>query len=132
MTYLARLSTGRFVLWCYFLWWSVILVRYFDPSPHLWMSSLGLSLIIGLALTINTTASGKTRVRLEAWPLARLFLIPFCVSSFAALIKGQGFILVFSPRWEDSALAAGLCASLGALVALARRLRPLHSEADSR
>lgn len=131
MNYLARLSLGRFVLWCYFLWWSVILVRYFDPSPRLWMSSLGLSFIIGLALFINTTASGKSRLRLEPWPLFRLFLIPFCVSSFAALIKGQGFILVFSPRWEDTALAAGLCAILGALVALARRLRPLHPEAGS-
>lgn len=132
MNYLARLSTGRFILWCYLIWWTVILVRYFDPSPRLWLSSLGLSVIIGLALYINTTASGRTRVNLEAWPLVRLFLIPFCVSSFAALIKGRDFILVFSPRWEDSAVAAGFCALLGILVLVARRLRPLPVEAASR
>lgn len=123
MSYLASLSAGRFVLWCYFIWWIVVLVRYFDPSPRLWLTSLGLSLIIGAALWINTTASGTSRVRLEPWPTFRLFLIPFCVSSFAALVKGHGFIVVVSPRWEETAAAAGICAILGALVAMARRFR---------
>ena len=124
MNYLARLSAGRTVLWCYFIWWSVILARYFDPSPRLWLTSLGLSLIIGTALLINTTASGTGRVRLEPWPTFRLFLTPFCVSSFAALVKGQGFVLIFSPRWQEMAVASGACAFLGVIILLARRLRP--------
>jgi hypothetical protein len=122
--YLAGLSAGRFILWCYFIWWMVVLVRYFDPNPHLWMTSLGLSVIIGAALFINTSWSGRTRVRLEPWPTFRLFLTPFCVSSFAALVKGQGFILIFSPRWQELALAAGGCAALGGIVLLAKRCRP--------
>lgn len=132
IAYLARLSAGRFVLWCYFIWWAVVLVRHFDPSLRLWLTSLGLSLIIGLALYINTTRSGTSRVRLEAWPTFRLFLTPFCVSSFAALVKGHGFILVFSPRVGEMLVAAGACALLGALALLARRLsRPAGPSAAS-
>jgi hypothetical protein len=124
VSYLAGLSGGRFVLWCYFIWWLVVLVRYFDPAPQIWLTSLGLSLIIGIALFINTTASGTSRVYLEPWPTFRLFLTPFCVSSFAALVKGRGFFLIFSPRWQEMAVAFGSCAVLGTIVLLARRLRP--------
>jgi len=128
LRYLAGLSRGRFVLWCYFIWWIVVLVRYFDRSPQIWLTSLGLSFIIGAALYINTTASGMTKVKLEPWPTFRLFLTPFCVSSFAALVKGRGFVLIFSPHWQEMAVAVGACAALGALVLLARRLRsPLES-----
>jgi hypothetical protein len=124
LRYLAGLSRGRFILWCYFIWWVVVLIRYFDPSPEIWLTSLGLSVIIGTALYINTTVSGTSRVKLEPWPTFRLFLTPFCVSSFAALVKGRGFFLIFSPRWEEMAIALGACAALGAVALLARRLRP--------
>ena len=123
LSYLAGLSAGRFVLWCYFIWWAVVLVRYFDPSPRLWLTSLGLSLIIGLGLFVNTTASGTRRVRLEPWPTFRLFLTPFCVSSFAALVKGRGFILIFSPRLGETAVTLGLCGLLGGAAILARARR---------
>ena len=122
-SYLGNLTAGRFALWCYFIWWIVVVVRYFDPNPLLWLTSLGLSFIIGAALYINTAMSGKTRIRLEPWPAFRLFLTPFCVSSFAALVKGQGFIMIFSPRWQELAVAIGACAALGALVLTAKRFR---------
>ncbi len=122
--YLSNLSGGRFILWCYFIWWMVVLVRYFDPNPWLWLTSLGLSVIIGVALYINTSWSGRNRIKLEPWPTFRLFLTPFCVSSFAALVKGHGFLLIFSPRWQEMAVAAGACAALGMLVLLARRTAP--------
>ena len=121
--YLAGLSCGRYVLWCYFIWWVVVLVRYFDPNPLLWLTSLGLSGIIGAALYINTAWSGKTRVRLEPWPTFRLFLTPFCVSSFAALVKDKGFVMIFSPHWQEMAVAAAACATLGAVVLVAKRTR---------
>jgi hypothetical protein len=124
MRYLAALSAGRFILWCYLIWWSVVFVRYFDPNPRLWLTSLGLSGIIGVVLFVNATRSGSTRIRLEPWPTARFFLIPFCVSSFAALAKDKGFILVFSPKWQESAAAAGFCVLFGLAVALAKRRRP--------
>jgi hypothetical protein len=117
---LANLSVGRLVLWCYFIWWLVVLVRYFDPNPALWLTSVGLSLIIGMALLINTTSSGSKRVRLESWPMFRLFLTPFCVSSFAALVKGKGFFLIFSPHWSEMQLALCLCVGLWIAVGVAK------------
>ena len=110
--YLATLSTGRLILWCYFLWYAVVLVKYFDPSARLWLTSLGLSVIIGFALYLSTVGSGTTQVRLDRWPLFRLFLMPFCVSSFAALVKGKNFVLIFSPAPRENLLAAALCVAL--------------------
>jgi hypothetical protein len=119
--YLRNLSTGRLILWCYFIWYLVVLVRYFDPSPEVWATSFGLCLIIGFALYINTTRSGPQRVRIGFWPTVRLFMMPLCVSSFAAMVKGRGFVLIFSPDWREIAAAVGLCAGLWLARYLARR-----------
>lgn len=120
MNYLRGLSTGRLILWCYFIWYAVVFVRYFDPNPRLWLTSLGLSGIIGVALYISTT-SGTAGVRLGFWPVFRLFLMPFCVSSFSALVKGHGFLLVFSPKVAENALAILLCAAFCVIVMMIRR-----------
>lgn len=114
--YLATLSRGRLILWCYFIWYVVVLVRYFDPRPRIWLTSLGLSGIIGYALYLSTAGSGTTKVRLDRWQLFRLFLMPFCVSSFAALVKDHHFILIFSPNPREVLLAVTLCAVLCAVV----------------
>ena len=110
--YFSTLSTGRLILWCYFIWYAVVFVRYFDPSIRLWLTSLGLSGIIGVALYISTASAGTAKVKLDFWQTFRLFLMPFCVSSFAALVKGKGFILIFSPRTDEILLAVGLCTAL--------------------
>jgi hypothetical protein len=123
--YLANLSRGRLVLWCYFIWYLVVLARYFDSSIRLWLTSLGLSAIIGAALFINTTRTGATRLELERWQVFRLFLTPFCVSSFSALVKNRGFVLIFSPKPVETLLGAGLCGLLCLAVYLCKRhLRP--------
>ena len=119
--YLANLSKGRLILWCYFIWYLVVLERYFDPSPRLWLTSLGLSLIIGFALFVSTTAAGDKKVKLERWQVIRLFMMPFCVSSFSALVKGKGFILIFSPDPKEIMIAVGFCAALCGTVALLKR-----------
>ena len=121
LRYLRNLSRGRLILWCYLIWYLVVLVRYFDPSPRLWLTSLGLSLIIGFALYVSTTVAGETRVQLERWQVIRLFMMPFCVSSFAALVKGRNFFLIFSPDPKEIALAVGLCVVLWGTVALLKR-----------
>jgi hypothetical protein len=120
--YLANLTMGRLILWCYFVWYAVVVVRYFDPSPRLWLTSLGLSLIIGFALYLSTTA-GTNKVKLDGWQAFRLFLMPFCVSSFAALVKGKGFVLIFSPQPWEITIAIALCGLLCGTVALLRRTR---------
>jgi hypothetical protein len=114
--YLAGLSMGRLILWFYFIWYLVVVIRYPDADAHLWLTAIGISSIIGTALWINTTRSGKTRVDLEPWPIARLYLFPFCVSSFAALVKGRGFFLIFSPNMLDMEVALALCAALSITV----------------
>ena len=119
--YLTKLSTGRLILWCYFIWYLVVLARYFDPSVRLWLTSLGLSLIIGIALFISTATAGAIRVKLERWQVIRLFLMPFCVSSFSALVKGKGFVLIFSPKPVELLAAVGFCALLCGTVAVLKR-----------
>ena len=119
--YLANLSKGRLVLWCYFVWYCMVLVRYFDPSPRLWLTSLGLSIIVGFALYLSTTATGLNNVKLDFWSTFRLFLMPFCVSSFAALVKGKGFILIFSPQPKEILIAVGGCALLCGVVGVLKR-----------
>ncbi len=118
--YLRQLDAPRLILWCYAIWYAVVLVRYFDPSPTLWLTSLGLSGIIGFALLLSTRAAiGRTP--LGGWGLFRLFLMPFCVSSFAALVKGRGFFLIFSPRLAENLLALALCAGFCAFVGCLKR-----------
>ena len=123
LRYLRKLNAGRLILWCYFIWYLVVLVRYFDPNPRLWATSFGLCLIVGFALLVNTAFSGPTRLRIGFWPTVRLFMMPLCVSSFAALVKDKGFVLVFSPNPWEIALAAGICALL-CLAALVARVIP--------
>src|SRR3982751_3724637 len=117
MRYLTTLNKGRLILWCYFVWYLVVLVRYFDPNPRLWLTSVGLALIVGVALYISTAAAGGAKVKLDGCQTFRLFLMPFCVSSFAALVKGRGFVLIFSPNGYEIAVAVLLCLLLCAFVA---------------
>ena len=122
MRYFARLSTGRLILWCYFVWYLFFVARYFDSSRALWLTSLGIAIIVGIALVISTRAGGNGGQ--DGWSTFRLFLMPFCVSSFSALVKGKGFVLIFSPRLQENYLALGLAAAFCAFVGgvkLARR-----------
>src|SRR5262245_27944234 len=80
--YLAQMSNARQILWCYFLWYLVTLSYYFDPSPNIWLTSSGLSIIVGFALYLNAKSSAKVPIKLEFWQKARFYLTPFCVSSF--------------------------------------------------
>jgi len=121
--YITGLTWGRMILWCYLAWYLNALVRLFDTSPSLWLTSLGIAAIVGVALLLSTTA-GTEATRLRFWPTARLFLMPFCVSSFAALVKGRGYILIFPPGLRDNLVAAGSCAALCLVVLAVKRFAP--------
>lgn len=120
--YLGKLTAPRLVLWCYLIWWCFVLARYFDPSSRLWSSSLGISAIIGTGLYLSTAYGGRARTRLETWQVARLYMMPFCVSSFAALIKGRGFLLVFDPSWTANLTASAGCVAFVATALACRKL----------
>ena len=47
LRYFATLTTGRIVLWCYAIWYLANVAQHFESRPRLWLTSLGLSAIIG-------------------------------------------------------------------------------------
>ena len=111
--YLLELSAGRTVLWCYAIWYAVSVATHFDPNPRIWLTSIGLSGIIGAALIISTQTAGSRVASMDKWVVFRLFLMPFCVSSFAALVKDAGYVLVFPPSLGHNIIgAAGIAAFL--------------------
>ncbi len=106
------------VLWCYAIWYVVNVSLHFDGSARLWLTSLGLSGIIGFALLLST-ATGTTR--LDRWQVFRLFLMPFCVSSFAALVKDLDYVLICPPSLRENAIGLGAIAVFLAVVMGLRR-----------
>ncbi len=121
--YLASLPAAKQILWGYFLWYLVFACLYFDPDPRLWLTSLGLSLIVGYALYTNAKTASHGNNQLEPWQTFRFFLTPFCVSSFSALVKGRDFMLVFSPQVQDNLIATGVIAGAYLLALLAKGLK---------
>lgn len=105
--YFYDIKLAKAVLWCYLIWYIVIVYFYFDPSLKLWIDSIGISLVIGtgLLLSVSSGSAGKS----DPWQTFRLYLMPFCVSSFSALIKGQGFIVFVSPKMHETLVAVLGC-----------------------
>ncbi|NJL20708.1 MAG: hypothetical protein HC895_07695 [Leptolyngbyaceae cyanobacterium SM1_3_5] len=102
--YFYEVKFAKIVLWCYLIWYLVILYFYFDPSLKLWINSIGISLVIGTGLLLSVSSSKK-----DSWQTFRLYLMPFCVSSFSALIKEQGFIVFVSPKLKETLTAVLSC-----------------------
>ena len=120
--YFAMLTKGRIVLWCYAIWYVANVAQHFDPSPRLWLTSLGLAGIIGAALILSTrpTRAGAAQ---DGWTIFRLFLMPFCVSSFAALVKDAGYLLIFPPTLRENAIGGGAIAAFLLLIWALRKVR---------
>ena len=121
LRYFATLATGRIVLWCYAIWYVANVAQHFDPRPRLWLTSLGLAGIIGVALWISTSTSSKGSTQQDRWQVFRLFLMPFCVSSFAALVKDAGYVLIFPPSLRENFTGLACIASFLLLLAIVRR-----------
>jgi hypothetical protein len=118
--YLTQLPNGKVVLWCYLIWYLGVVARYFDPSPAIWLNSIGISAVIGLALnlSIGKRAPGAS----DRWQTFRLFFMPFAVSSFSSLIKGRGFVLILPPSAFETAGLAACCALFVLAVNIIRRV----------
>jgi hypothetical protein len=93
LRYFANLRPGKIALWCYLIWYLVTVANLFEPSLSLWLNSVGISAVIGIALKLSV--AGGVGGQAARWQTFRLFAMPFCVSSFSALIKGRGYVLVF-------------------------------------
>lgn len=105
--YLREIKLDKSVLWCYFIWYLTVVYFYFDPSPKIWINSVGISAVIGTGLVLSVS-SNKVGRR-DYWQTFRLYLMPFCVSSFSALIKEQGFIVFLSPKIAETIVAVFCC-----------------------
>lgn len=112
--YLATMQNGKIVLWCYLIWYLTTVYFHFDPAPQIWINALGISAIIGFALMLSVSAGGGF------WQNSRLFMMPFGVSSFSALIKGKSFVFIFSPVLNELFVSASLCVGFVAIVLLFR------------
>lgn len=117
--YFYQIKLDKTILWCYLIWYVVAICFYFDPSLKLWINSIGISAVIGTGLLLSVSSS-KTGKR-DPWQTFRLYLMPFCVSSFSALIKDQGFIVVVSPSLKENVIAV-LCCVLFLLAILVIKL----------
>ena len=129
--YCVHLTKGRIILWCYAIWYAVTVVGHFDTRPRLWLTSIGLSAIIGTALLISTRSSSRGTTQLDRWQMFRLFLMPFCVSSFAALVKDAGYVLVFPPTLKENLLGLGFMAVFVAVVLILKTLSAVKEPAKS-
>lgn len=121
LDYFASLPRGRAVLWCYLLWYLATVFFHFDPSPRLWLNSVGISVVIGIALQLSVARSSGPPP--DKWQTFRLFLMPFCVSSFSSLIKGTGYWLIVPPSLVEAGFAVGLCLVFLLFVAALKRHR---------
>jgi hypothetical protein len=123
--YLEQLKPDKTVLWCYLIWYAVAVYFYFDPSPKIWMNAIGISVVIGTALVLSVSSVNGKRDR---WQTFRLYLMPFCVSSFSTLIKGQGFIVVVSPNISETLVAISYCMLFLIAVLIVKKLKVNRSD----
>ena len=121
--YFGNMNVKIKILWCYLLWYLYFIIKYFDIDPYLWGCSLGISILVGFALNINSYDSIGDILKLEdKWKILRFFIVPFCVSSFPAIIKGKGFLLFFSPKISENFYAILLCILFLTTTCLCRRI----------
>ncbi|QEY18938.1 hypothetical protein D0C16_07310 [Cellvibrio sp. KY-GH-1] len=112
------------VLWFYLIWYVVTVYFHFDPNPKIWINAFGISVVIGIALMLSVS-NGQSPLA-NPWQTFRLFWMPFAVSSFSSLIKGQGYTVIFSPQAHEVVVALSACVLFGLLVA-ALKWRNRHS-----
>jgi uncharacterized membrane protein YfcA len=105
--YFCEIKLDKMILWCYFIWYLIVIYFYFDPSLKIWTNSVGISAVIGTGLVLSVSSKGSA-VK-DHWQTLRLYLMPFCVSSFSALIKGKGFVIFISPKIRENIVAALFC-----------------------
>lgn len=115
VNYFALLKPGKMVLWFYLIWYLVTVYFHFDPNPKIWINALGISLVIGIALMLSVS-SGQSPLA-NPWQTFRLFWMPFAVSSFSSLIKGQGYTVIFSPQLREVFIALAACLLFTLMVA---------------
>jgi hypothetical protein len=125
LRYVANLAPGKIVLWCFLLWYLATVIHHFDATPSIWLNALGISAVIGVALYLSVREPGKPPP--DRWTTVRLFIMPFCVSSFSQLIKGRGFLLVIPPSMGEFAISLAACAVFVTFVFVVKSIAAVRS-----
>ena len=60
---------------------------------------------------------------MDRWQYFRLFMMPFCVSSFSSLIKGKGYIFVMPPNTLEQAASVISCLAFVLLVHVIKSIK---------
>jgi hypothetical protein len=118
--YVCEIKLDKVILWCYLIWYVTVVFFHFDPSVKIWINSIGISAVIGTGLMLSVSSSKGERDR---WQAFRLYLMPFCVSSFSALIKEQGFILFISPNIKETIVSVSCCVLFVLVVLVVKRFK---------
>lgn len=119
--YLYEIKLDKAILWCYLIWYILVVYFYFDSSSKIWINSVGISAVIGTGLILSV-ASSNIGER-DHWQTFRLYLMPFCVSSFSALIKDQGFIVVVSPKIQETIVSVFCCVLFLSIILVIKLIR---------
>lgn len=59
LQYLYQIKLDKAALWCYLIWYLVVIYFHFDPSLKVWINSIGISAVIGTGLLLSVS-SGET------------------------------------------------------------------------
>ncbi|MBM0741427.1 hypothetical protein JOY44_07315 [Phormidium sp. CLA17] len=105
--YFYEIKLDKAILWCYLIWYFVVVWFHFDPSLKVWINAIGISVVIGTGLLLSVSSSAARNT--DHWQTFRLYLMPFCVSSFSTLIKDQGFAVVVPPNIQETLVALFGC-----------------------
>jgi hypothetical protein len=128
MQYFRDIKLNKLILWCYLIWYLVVIIFHFDPTLKIWINAMGISVVIGTALVLSVSDSNS---KADYWQTFRLYLMPFCVSSFSSLIKDQGFIVIISPKPQETILAILSCgiflSIIGGIKFVNRAINPKNS-----
>jgi hypothetical protein len=62
------------------------------------------------------SVTGPKPKRTDHWQTLRLFLMPFCVSSFSSLIKDKGYVLIVPPTLFELGISISCCLAFVLLV----------------
>jgi len=54
--YFYEIKLDKAILWCYFIWYLVVIYFYFDPSLKIWINSIGISAVIGTGLLLSVSS----------------------------------------------------------------------------
>jgi len=118
--YLYEIKLDKAILWCYLIWYVTVVCFHFDPSVKIWINSIGISAVIGTGLMLSVSSSKGER---DSWQAFRLYLMPFCVSSFSALIKDQGFIVFISPNIKETIVSVSCCVLFFSAILAVKRFK---------